>query len=181
MEEFKLANYKQIELVKQGNKEVFSKLIEELKIKLYKTAISILKNDDDACDAIQETLISAYKNINSLKNNDYFSTWITRILINNCYEIIRKNKKVEYLNKQTEINEDIYYESYSQESDLEWVLNQLDNDLKTVTVFYYYDDFSVNEISEILNIPEGTVKSRLSRARDKLYKILKEKEGENIG
>lgn len=80
-----------------------------------------------------------------------------------------------------QIEEDIYYERYSEESDLESVLKQIENDLKTVTVLYYYDDLSVNEISEILNIPEGTVKSRLSRARNKIYEILKEEEGEKIG
>lgn len=180
MEEIKFEKIKQVELVKEGNQEAFAKLIEQEKLKLYKTGISILKNDDDTCDAIQETLISAYKSINSLKNNEYFSTWIMRILINKCYDIIRKNKKVTYINEKMK-QEDTYYEIYLQESDLENVLNQIDKDLKTVTVLYYYDDFSVNEISEILNIPEGTVKSRLSRARNKIYTILKEEEGEKIG
>ena len=180
MEEIKFEKIKQVELAKEGNQEAFAKLIEQEKLKLYKTGISILKNDDDTCDAIQETLISAYKSLNSLKNNEYFSTWIMRILINKCYDIIRKNKKVTYINEKMK-KEDTYYEIYLQESDLENVLNQIDNDLKTVTVLYYYDEFSVNEISEILNIPEGTVKSRLSRARNKIYTILKEEEGEKIG
>ena len=75
----------------------------------------------------------------------------------------------------------MYYEMYSQESELEVVLNKIDKDLKMVTVLYYYDDLSVREISEVLNIPEGTVKSRLSRARSKIYAILKEEEGERFG
>ena len=57
----------------------------------------------------------------------------------------------------------------------------IDPDLKLVAILYYYDDFSVKEIAELLNIPEGTVKSRLSRAREKLYFILKKEEGENDG
>ena len=60
-------------------------------------------------------------------------------------------------------------------------LNEISQDLKLVTVLYYYDEFSVKEISEMLNIPEGTVKSRLARARDKMYEILKKEEGERIG
>jgi RNA polymerase sigma-70 factor (ECF subfamily) len=143
--------------------------------------MAILKNDDDVCDALQDTLLSAYKNLGSLQNREYFSTWITRILINKCYDIIRKNQKVVYLNQKLEVQEDSYYQMYSQESDLERILNIIDNDLKTVTVLYYYDDLSVNEISQILNIPEGTVKSRLSRARDKIFKVLKEEEGEFNG
>lgn len=170
-----------VELAKTGNQEAFSKLIEEIKLKLYKTGISILKNDDDTCDAIQETLINAYKSINTLKNNQYFSTWIIRILINKCYDIIRKNKKIVYLDEKMQLEQDMYYEIYSQESELEVVLNKIDKDLRMVTVLYYYDDLSVNQISEMLNIPEGTVKSRLSRARNKIYEILKEEEGERRG
>lgn len=142
--------------------------------------MAILKNDDDTCDAIQETLISAYKNFETLNNIEYFSTWIIRILINKCYDIIRKNKKVVYLNEKLEIDSETYYEMYCNESDLERILNKIDTDLRTVTVLYYYDDLSVLEIANVLNIPEGTVKSRLSRARDKIYKILKEEEGDNL-
>lgn len=60
-----------------------------------------------------------------------------------------------------------YYDFYKSESQVERVLNLIDPDLKLVSVLYYYDEYSVKEISELLNIPEGTVKSRLSRARDK--------------
>ncbi len=175
------SNVKLVELAKNGNKEAFSKLVEDVKIKLYKTGISILKNDDDTCDAIQETLIKAYKGINTLKNDKYFNTWIIRILINTSYDIIRKNEKIISIDEKIEKEEDSYYDRYKEESTLETVLNMIDKDLKLVTVLYYYDEFSVNEISEFLNIPEGTVKSRLSRARGKIYDILKKKEGEKIG
>lgn len=162
--------------------EVFENLINSQKSKLYKTGMAILKNDDDTCDAIQETLISAYKNFNSLENINYFGTWITRILINKCYDIIRKNKKVSYLNEEIESNTDIaYYDIYKSESIVERVLNMIDSDLRLVATLYYYDEYSVKEISELLNIPEGTIKSRLSRARDKMYDILKKEEGDSIG
>lgn len=172
---------KLVELAKKGNQEAFLKLIEEVKLKLYKTGISILKNDEDTCDAIQETLINAYKSLNTIKKNEYFSTWIMKILINKCYDIIRKNKKIINIDEKIKLEQDMYYEMYSQESELEVVLNKIDKDLKMVTVLYYYDDLSVREISEVLNIPEGTVKSRLSRARSKIYAILKEEEGERFG
>ena len=167
-----------LELAKNGDSQAFARLIEEVKLKIYKTGMAILKNDDDTCDAIQETLESAYKNLNSLKEEKYFSTWIIRIMINKCYDIIRKNKKVSYINEKMQINDSGYYDMYCSESELESVLNQIDSDLKTTVVLYYYDDMSVSQVSEILNIPEGTVKSRLSRAREKLYDILKKEEGE---
>ena len=108
------------ELAKQGNPEAFGRLISSVKIKLYKTGMAILKNDDDTCDAIQETLISAYKNLGKLQNNEFFSTWITRILINKCYDIIRKNKKITTINKELEVSENAsYYDVYSEESSLE--------------------------------------------------------------
>lgn len=162
--------------------EAFENLVISQKSKLYKTGMAILKNDDDTCDAIQETLISAYKNFKNLQNIEYFNTWITRILINKCYDILRKNKKVSYINKEMEIDSNTsYYDIYKSESQVERVLNLIDSDLKLVSVLYYYDEYSIKEISELLNIPEGTVKSRLSRARDKMYNILKEEEGDNIG
>lgn len=143
--------------------------------------MSILKNDDDTCDAIQETLVSAYKNLKSLREPQYFSSWIIKILINKSYDIIRKNKKVKYLNEKMQIEEETYYDIYSSESELENVLTQLEKNLRLVVVLYYYDDLSVADISKILNIPEGTVKSRLSRARDKIYKIIRKEEGRNVG
>ena len=84
------------------NPEAFERLVCTIKIQLYKTGMAILKNDDDTCDAIQETLISAYKSFQNLKNKEYFNTWITRILINKCYDIIRNNKKISYINKEME-------------------------------------------------------------------------------
>lgn len=172
---------KDLELAQKGDNEAFARLIEEVKIKLYKTGISILKNDDDTCDAIQETLVSAYKNLKNLNEEKYFSTWIIRILINKCYDIIRKNKKITYLNEKMQKEESGYYEMYCDESELEKILNQIDSDLRTVVVLYYYDDLSVSEISDVLNIPEGTVKSRLARSRDKIYEIIKKEEGEDLG
>ena len=138
-----------------SNPDTFESLVQNSKYKLYKVAIAILKNDDDACDAIQEALLSAYKNFNSLREPQFFNTWVTRILINKCYDIINKNKKIAFLNKELELDENAsYYDRYKEESIVENVLNQIDSDLKTVTLLYYYNEFQVDEIAEILNIPK---------------------------
>lgn len=76
--------------VKNGDEEAFSELIEEYKLSIYKTAKAILKDEDDVCDAIQDTALSIYKNISNLKNEKYFKTWVIRITINKCYDIITK-------------------------------------------------------------------------------------------
>ena len=169
-----------VEEAKNGNAQAFNSLIEMNKLKLYKTAKAILKNEDDVCDAIQETLMSAYMNISKLKENKFFSTWIVRIMVNKCYDIINKNKKSSNnydIDEYIDDNNLKSYDTYSSDSIVEYAINKLDEDLKTITVLYYYNEFSVKEISEIIEIPEGTVKSRLSRAREKLYVILNEGRG----
>ena len=169
-----------VERAKNGDSEAFNYLIEENKLKLYKTAKAILKNEDDVCDAIQETLLSAYTNIGKLNENKFFSTWMVRILVNKCYDIIKKNQKNinNYdIDDYIDDNNLKSYDTYKSDSIVEYAINEIDEDLKTITVLYYYDDFSVKEIADMLNIPEGTVKSRLSRAREKLYIILNEGRG----
>lgn len=169
-----------VEEAKLGNNEAFEQLIEENKLKMYKVAKSILKNEDDVCDAIQNALMSAYTNLNKLQNNQFFSTWLIRILINKSYDIANKNQRL-YSNvtdiDEYNTNENLKsFDSYNSESLVENVLTKIDEDLKTITVLYYYNDYSVNEIAMILDIPEGTVKSRLSRARSKIYEIMKSEE-----
>ena len=80
--------------LKNKKEQNFTELIEKNKIKFYKTAKIILKNDDDCYDALQEALISIYKKYEQLNNKEYFSTWATRIVINKCYDLLRKNKKI---------------------------------------------------------------------------------------
>lgn len=167
-----------METLNSISEEEFVELINKNRAKLYKTAMSILKNDDDACDAIQEALMSGYKNLGSLQNKQYFVTWLTRILINKCYDIIAKNKKISYVDGEVTENTTGYYDTYKVESSLESTLNKIDKDLKEVVVLYYYDELSVGEIANILLIPEGTVKSRLSRARLQISKIIEKEEGE---
>lgn len=167
-----------LELAKKGDYEALEREINKIKYKLYKTGMAILKNDEDVCDALQETLISIYKNIKKLEKNEYFSTWAIRILINKCNDIIRKNKKITNINEKMQIDTINYYEIYEKESTLEQVLNEIDENLRLITVLYYYNDLSVSRISETLNIPEGTVKSRLARARMKIYELLKDEGGE---
>ena len=78
---------------KNGDEEAFSILMEEYKLPMYKTAKAILNNEDDVCDAIQEALISIYRGLNSLKHEEYLKTWIIRITINKCYDVISKGNK----------------------------------------------------------------------------------------
>lgn len=154
----------------------FTNLIEENKLRFYKTAKAILKNDDDVYDALQEALMSIYQNIKQLKDLKFFSTWATRIVINKCYDLLRKRK-----NNIVPFDENVENDINNLQNDVYEVdqfgikkaVEGLNEELKLITILYYYDDYSVNEISKILDVPTGTVKSRLSRARE----ILKMKLG----
>ncbi len=161
---------------KKNEEQKFTELIEENKLRFYKTAKIILKNDEDVYDAIQEVLISIYKNYEKLENEKFFSTWATRIIINKCYDLLRKRKNNivpidEFIENNPSMGQNDKYEI--DENGIKQAMNFLNDDIKLIVVLYYYDNYSVKEISEIVNIPEGTVKSRLSTAR----KILKQKLG----
>lgn len=161
---------------KKNEEQKFTELIEENKLRFYKTAKIILKNDADVYDAIQEALISIYKNYEKLENKKFFSTWATRIIINKCYDLLRKRKNNivpidEFIENNPSMGQNDKYEI--DESGIKQAMNFLNDDVKLIVVLYYYDNYSVKEISEIVNIPEGTVKSRLSTAR----KLLKQKLG----
>lgn len=158
----------------------FTNLIKVNEVKLYKVAKAILTNEDDVCDALQEAYLSAYSNLNTLKNEKYFVTWITRILINQCYSIISKNRihsiKITKAQSQLTYTEETEFEDIIDNQIVQKALDLLDEDLRLIAVMYYYNDMSVKDISKTVNIPAGTVKSRLKRARDRLYDILKQME-----
>lgn len=166
--------------IKKGDQQAFAELIEEYKLPIYKTAKAILKDEDDVCDAIQDTCLSIYKSINNLKNEKYFKTWVIRITINKCNDIIAKHKLNNEKILKIQLNEAEIQSNFDSniiaKTDLERAMDLLEEDLKLVTVLYYYNDMSISDISEVINIPKGTVKSRIFRAREKLHQIL-DKEG----
>lgn len=148
-------------------KEELGTLILESERQLYATAKTILKDDQDCADAIQETIVKAFMKVTALKEDKYAKTWMTRILLNECYNILRKKKKVipidscmEFEGKNAQENKD--YES------LYLAVEHLKKELRIPVVLYYVEDFSIREISQILNISEGAVQKRLARARAKL-------------
>lgn len=158
-------------MVLESEKEEFLNQISKNKLKLYKTAKVILHNETDVEDAIQEALISAYENYDKLKDKQLFMTWLIRILMNKCFYILKQNKK-------TVAVEDFYDENNQESKDSEVeileknevikAVNQLDTILRTTVILYYYDDMPTKNIAKIMKVPEGTVKSRLNKARKEL-------------
>ena len=158
-----------IKKAKSGDKLAFTELMLQMQDELYKIAKIRLKNDDDVFDVIQDTMLSACKSLKKLKHNEYFKTWIIKILINECNKIHRQNKKIIYLENYNQT--DLVYNDKYDDFGVRQAIKKLDEDLKTMVILYYFEDFNIKEISEIQKLPEGTVKSRLSRARKKLESI----------
>ncbi|MDO5423804.1 MAG: sigma-70 family RNA polymerase sigma factor [Eubacteriales bacterium] len=150
-------------------KEQFIQAARELETPLYYTARSILRNDEDCADAVQEGLMHAFEKLHTLKEDRYFKTWLTKIVIRECYDILRKQKKqVPY---EDSMQEDAAWEP-DRYSELYQAILELPEELRVSVTLYYLEGFSVKETAEILQVREGTVKSRLSRARGKLKECL---------
>ncbi len=157
-----------VKRAQKGDTEAFIQLIENHKISLYKTAKSYLKNEDDVADAMQDTILSAFEHMEDLKNVRYFKTWITRILINQCTDLLRQRKRcvlVEWAGDTqtaTPENDRGFYE----------LLEDLPENYRTIFLLYYGEGFHTKEIAQILEMNENTVKSRLKRGRKKLEQVL---------
>lgn len=160
---------------KSGERDAFSELIRENKLSLYKVARGMLKRECDIEDAIQNTIMKALESINSLKNNNYFKTWLIRILINECNIILRNNKRENLVDVSEGFN-GLRHDDKYENLDITNAVNMLEVDLREIVVLYYFEDFKQKDIADILGIKEGTVRTRLLRAKKKLKEALGERE-----
>lgn len=144
------------------NREEFTKSILSCEETLYRISMSMLKNEKDCEDAVQTAILKAYEKLSTLKNEEYFKTWLVRILINIC------NKQLK-LRSKTVVTEN-YNQIREPEKDLElrMLVESLPIKIRQVVVLYYIEQFTTKEISEVLKIPKGTVLSRLSKGRELL-------------
>lgn len=160
-----------IKRAQKGDKEAFIQAVTSYMPVMYKVARTRLSSEEDIGDAIQESILSSFKNLQSLKNPSYFRTWLIRILINQCNDILKQNSNVICIGSYEEADmllKAVCDENIVSDMDFNHVLMQLSIDYRTVVVLYYVNCFNTREISEILNEKEGTIKSRLSRARAQL-------------
>ena len=151
-----------VKKAKKGDGEAFVSLVKQYEDVLYRTASRLLKNDEDVADAMQDAIISAYEKLHTLKNDEYFNTWICKILINKCNSLLNKNKNVSVIDENLLIQK---RDDEFQKIELEDALNSLNEVYKLALILYYIVGLNVKEISEFLKEPEGTIKSRLSRAK----------------
>lgn len=150
------------------DKKQFTTEVLEAEKNLYHIAKSILRNDEDCADAMQNAILHAFEKLHTLRNEMYFKTWLTRILLNECNHIIRSRKEqVSY--------EDFYeVQALPQEEEYSEVFEavmELEDNYRIPFVLFYVEGFSIKEICRILKLSQSTVKTRLYRSR----KLLKEK------
>lgn len=168
-----------VKKAKQGDVDEIGMLIMENMQSLYRVAFSILNNEEEIYDAISNTTVIVFEKIKTLKKEEFFKTWLTRILINECYKIYNQNKKIIHL--ETYKQEELTYNDTYVDLEMRTFVKSLDKDLQKIVMLYYFEEFNVKEIAGLLKIPEGTVKSRLSRARNELSKLLVQDEYKERG
>lgn len=180
-----------LERAKNGDTGAFEQLIEGYQKKVFNIAFRMLGNYDDAGELAQEVFIKVYKSMKNFKEESSFSTWIYRITTNVCLDELRKRKN----KKEVSIDEDIKYgdgeikreiedhgptpETAAERNEVRKAVNDaiqsLSDEHKTMIVMRDIRGFSYEEIARMVSCPEGTVKSRISRARQALKEILKRK------
>lgn len=173
---------------KNNDIDAFEKLIEIYQKKVFNIAFRMMGNYEDANDAAQEVFIRVFRSLESFKEQSAFSTWIYRITTNVCLDELRKkkNKKLIYIDEEIK-NEDgevkrqiesdeptpeILAEKNEIKKFINEAINSLSEEHKLVIVLRDIQGFSYNEIASITKTPEGTVKSRINRARQALKEIL---------
>ncbi|AIQ77137.1 RNA polymerase [Paenibacillus odorifer] len=166
-----MENELDIKKAQKGDHEAFTRLFRQLESQLYRLAKTILLKDEDCADALQETTLKVYKGLANLKQPKFFKTWVIRILINECNQLLRMRERTIAV---AEIPEEpvvsyVHFED-SGNVDLQSFINQLDESLRLAIVLFYYDDLSIKQIADVLDISEGAVRARLHRARRLLSK-----------
>ncbi|MDF3000612.1 MAG: sigma-70 family polymerase sigma factor [Bacillota bacterium] len=178
-----------IQKAKMGDEKSFESLILGCQSKAYNLAIRYLKNEEDAMDALQESFIKIFRHLNSFKEDSRFDTWVYRIVVNTCNDILRKNssrKTTDSIFRTEDDKETVLeipdssgapeevYDKKEKSEHIMSCMDKLSQDQREIIILRDIQGFSYDEISEILKCSVGTVKSRINRSRLKLREILME-------
>jgi RNA polymerase sigma-70 factor (ECF subfamily) len=166
-----------IEKIKNGNKDLYGIIIQKYNQRLYRIARSIVKDENELEDILQDTYLKAYMNLSQFRKESQFSTWLIRILINNANATVLKSKRFdstskEELNKATGSHESPDFNMTNKElkAILENAIDKLSETLRSVYIMREVENLSIQETAQCLDITEQNVKTRLHRAKE----ILKE-------
>ncbi|MFS0558966.1 RNA polymerase sigma factor [Brevibacillus sp. 179-C9.3 HS] len=154
-----------VQLAKDGNEEAFARVIQLYERILYGLARTYVGRNEDCADVVQDTVIKAFKAIRTLREPAYFKAWIIQILVNECRQWQRKKKRM-----PTVVLSPLQIEAESVQAPYEAVeiaeaVRDLEPELRIVVWLHYYEDLPIKQVAMRVGVPEGTVKSRLHRAR----------------
>ncbi|MEK4484420.1 sigma-70 family RNA polymerase sigma factor [Psychrobacillus sp. FSL H8-0484] len=167
-----MSEKKLVEKAIKGNEDAFLELIHSYQEALYRTAISYLKNEGDALEAVQEVTYRAYRSLKTVKEPTYFKTWLIRIMMNYCQDVLKKSKR--------EVPEDriLGMQGVSEDFtflELEEALSNLSDYERELLHLKYFEDVKIKDIAVMWNTPEGTIKTRLHKALRALRHNFEEK------
>lgn len=161
--------------VQKGDMQAFEQLFELYKSKALRTVYLMTRDKDISEDIVQEVFVSCYTSIKGLQNPEYFKTWFYRILTRTTWRYMKKERRLVPVEDIFEKLEDQYEKSSLDQLEQKESSNflyqevlKLQAKLQTTLILYYYQEFSVKEIAQIMGCLEGTVKSRLYTGRRKL-------------
>ena len=150
-----------MKFIKNREEKLFEKCIILNQEKFYRLAFVYVKNSQDAMDILQDSILKAYSKLSNLKDENALEKWINKIIVNTALDFIRKNSKVTLVNE----GEEIYsLESNVKDEYLGGAIDLLEPELKSIIILKYFHGYTINEVSDILEIPIYTVKNRLHKA-----------------
>lgn len=163
--------------IKKGDKQSLETFVKGIEKRLYIIAMARLMNEADAKDATQEALIKIYTRIKQLNNMDSIMAWATKILINECNNILKRRKKIEFsfddFEMEKYLKDDEYIEIENDHNFFE-LIEHLTMEERTILTMYYSEDYTTKEISEILKVNENTIRTKIKRAKLKIKKKFEE-------
>jgi len=178
----------------QGHVEAFGELVRRYQDRLYNAIFRFLGNADDARDVVQEAFLSAFRGLKKFRGGSQFFTWLYRIAVNHALDWKRRGKTLRALSEAgtaTRHNEpadpsvlaspDWHLQRLEEDERVQQALARLPNEYRLVLILRDVDELSYEEIAEVLDIPIGTVRSRLHRARLELRRLLEEMENNASG
>ena len=159
----------------KGDRQAFEKLMDIYFDRLCREAYIRCKYEEDVKEIVQETIYKAYRNIRSLKEPQYFKTWLSRILINVANDYLRNKGMVDLeLDETSYVKEVVIEDKIEIKIDLYNAIDELEDKYKDAVILRYIDDLKIEDISKLLDRPVNTIKTHLRKALKDLKKMLKE-------
>ena len=164
-----------VQQARQGDEGAFAALVEQNQGRIYHLALRMTGNPDDAAELCQEAFLNAWKGLGKFQGESSFSTWLYRIAYNVFYDYIRSRKETTELDsREVDATNSVEQENVGQRMDIYQSLEKLKEVERTCITLFYMEDVSIDKIAGIVGIPAGTVKSHLSRGKEKLAMYLKQ-------